>query len=379
MEPRKQSETVQLTSLRFLAALYVICFHTADQIFDRARDLSTEHGRVLDMGFTAVSFFFVLSGYVLTLAYVDRSTPMRTFYVARFTRIYPLFFLTLLIDTPDYFATLAAHAGIGKAITTTGIKLAANIIMIQSWIPHLRAMDGPNWSLSVEAFLYLLFPFLLTRLKRLPLRGLAITGVSVYLTGLIAVVILIRVHLSLSVVRFSPLLHVPSFVTGIICALLFQRIPNPARYRRILLMSTATSFVAIIVLYEHIPMALLNDGLLAPAYASLIFAITSDSKFISATLCRPWLVLCGHASYGMYLLHMPLWHIVGRLGVTRYPGFYPAYVLLVIASGILSLKYIETPIRKRLHHLLSVPQQRRSNRSEKNTRDAQPVLTATLE
>lgn len=375
MEPRHLSDTSQLTSLRFLAAMYVVCFHTADQLFTGARDLSTMHGRLLDMGFTAVSFFFVLSGFVLTIAYRNRLFSIRQFYIARIARIYPLFIFTLLLDTPDYFANLLGHAALPEALSKTSIRLVGNAALIQAWIPRLRGMDGPNWSLSVEAFLYLMFPFVLARLKPSSARFLAFAAVAVYCASILSVSGLLSTGISLSVIRFNPILHVPSFVIGIISALLLMRFPRIANHGRLLIAAAALCLLATIVFYRYIPMPLLNDGLLAPVYATIVVAVTKASSLVDATLCNKWMVLCGDASYGMYLLHIPIWHIAIRCGIARHPELYSVYLLLVVAAGIFSLRFVETPARRHLQSFLSSVNRPASREVAKAIHDSQPAFT----
>ncbi|MDX6231026.1 MAG: hypothetical protein QOI76_4416, partial [Frankiales bacterium] len=89
-----------LTGLRFVAALAVVLSHFSEQrLVDVPRRLVT----FLDGGRTAVSLFFVLSGFVLAYNYAHLSTTdqRRRFYVARFARIYPVVLLALLVAVPS--------------------------------------------------------------------------------------------------------------------------------------------------------------------------------------------------------------------------------------------------------------------------------------
>jgi peptidoglycan/LPS O-acetylase OafA/YrhL len=77
-----------LTSLRFFAALHVVCFHfLAFKIVSGERWL----GQISSIGYVGVSFFFVLSGFILVYTYAGRDIPARDFWRARFARIYPAF------------------------------------------------------------------------------------------------------------------------------------------------------------------------------------------------------------------------------------------------------------------------------------------------
>ena len=77
----KQSKILPLTSLRFFASLYVVLYHTMARVFVHSRDLSTLHGRILDLGYIAVSFFFTLSGYILAVSLFTSSDTQATILV----------------------------------------------------------------------------------------------------------------------------------------------------------------------------------------------------------------------------------------------------------------------------------------------------------
>jgi hypothetical protein len=88
-----------LTSLRFFAAVYVVLFHTETAVLIRhhaAKPWITFAGH----GYLAVSFFFILSGFLLTWTYADRryAGSFKPFLLARFARIYPVYLLALLIQ-----------------------------------------------------------------------------------------------------------------------------------------------------------------------------------------------------------------------------------------------------------------------------------------
>src|SRR6266508_2403518 len=88
-EPRKRLPRVEsLTGLRWWAAFFVFCHHMTNLAPLPIRDF-------LKYGTSGVTFFFVLSGFVLTWS-AQPGTKIRTFYRRRFARIFPLYFLTLV-------------------------------------------------------------------------------------------------------------------------------------------------------------------------------------------------------------------------------------------------------------------------------------------
>ncbi len=97
-----QTERIHaLTSLRFFAALFVVFYHTLWFAIPGLTQTSIA-GRVVSLGYLSVGFFFLLSGYILSIVYLrdDQPVSKRSFYAARFARVYPLFFVTLVAGTP---------------------------------------------------------------------------------------------------------------------------------------------------------------------------------------------------------------------------------------------------------------------------------------
>ena len=111
-----------------------------------------------------VSFFFVLSGFILTYVYPSLSGGhrIRDFYVARIARIWPAHFVTFLL-------LLWLIPSGGWVWNGAWQIVAANLFLVHGWIPtacYYFFFNGPSWSIWTEAFFYLAFPFLIWRLDR---------------------------------------------------------------------------------------------------------------------------------------------------------------------------------------------------------------------
>lgn len=145
-----------LTSLRFFAAAMIVLTH-AHPIFG---SFGIAEAAPLGQG---VSFFFVLSGFILAYNYRDFSKDgsIKRFLVARFARVWPLHLVTCIIwiglifhfDRTFYFG--------GE---TGALRLISNLTLVQSWIPlklWALSFNGVAWSISNEMFFYLLFPMLI--------------------------------------------------------------------------------------------------------------------------------------------------------------------------------------------------------------------------
>jgi peptidoglycan/LPS O-acetylase OafA/YrhL len=167
-----------LTSLRFFAAALIVIGHS-HPLFGSC---GLANAAPLGQG---VSFFFVLSGFILSWNYPSLvGTKERiNFWVARFARIWPLHAVTCLM----WIAIVANFkpSGFGWDITCL-LKLISNLLLVQAWIPlHDWALsyNGVSWSISAEFFFYALFPILVTFIQKSWHKVLFICGA--YVLGLI--------------------------------------------------------------------------------------------------------------------------------------------------------------------------------------------------
>ncbi|MBT2442550.1 acyltransferase [Streptomyces sp. ISL-36] len=164
--PSHASRLPSLTGLRFIAALLVFAFHTTWQ----TRFVGGSGGEALgdvfaNAGFYGVSFFFVLSGFVLTWSARTGDTAPRV-WRRRLAKIYPNHLVTF---------ALAAVVMLIAADPFTTKGTMANLFLLQAWFPDItvpNTMNAVSWSLSVELFFYLSFPFLLRLLNRVPVARL---------------------------------------------------------------------------------------------------------------------------------------------------------------------------------------------------------------
>jgi peptidoglycan/LPS O-acetylase OafA/YrhL len=363
-----------LTSLRFFAALHVLIFHL------NANRIWTFHGlanRLQMTGYVGVSLFFVLSGFILTYVHGGRKMRAGAFFRERVARIYPAYLFSLLLTAPGFFYVCIKLKQIDIPIWTwtkynLGITSALVPTLTQSWVPQAAlAWNPPAWSLSVEAFFYLLFPLLMPWLLRQSERTLWKLMVVCYVVGLLlsSGYCFLRPdglpHVTddtngfvwLNVLKFNPGARFPEFVLGACCGALFLRNRFPRRWATPLTAAGLLLFAVVILLSPHIPYPVLHNGLLAPAFAALIVGLGLRPGWMSWMETRP-LVLLGNASYSLYLLHsfvlnvyfMPMGQLKNRGPVGNAIGY-----VLPILIAILVYRFIEEPARRKLRPKQQAP------------------------
>ena len=157
---QKDKQLNGLTSIRFFLAMWVACFHSCEEF----RNISFIF-QIINKGYVAVEGFFLLSGLILAYNY-DKKFSLVDYFQNRFARIYPLYFLSLLIAFP-LFAYFQSNTQTNYLSTIAEVSLSS-VFMIQSWNSSwLLHLNAPTWSLSVEAFLYFLFPLSILLLRRI--------------------------------------------------------------------------------------------------------------------------------------------------------------------------------------------------------------------
>ncbi len=355
-----------LTSLRFLAAFHVVIFHfQAMQVFLGPPWFQ----KLSSIGYVGVSFFFVLSGFILVYTYAGRPMILKDFWRARFARIYPAYAFSLLVTAPFFFFAVLTMNIPFFAWAKAHLKFVSVLVvsLLQAWVPPAAlSWNAVAWSLSVEAFFYLLFPFLLLFFVHRPPVQLFLIAAASWLTSLalsISYVLLNPDHVSvvnfdvlgafwLNALKFHPLARLPEFLLGMACGFLFLRSRRESKLALPLVVSGMAAFVVVVYFSAVIPYPILHTALLAPAFAAIVYALALRPNW-GAILENRLLVLCGDASYSLYLLHSMIvgMYFHNMTGQLRYqtPLGVLIFVILAVTISALAYRFIEEPARRKLN------------------------------
>ena len=364
-----------LTSLRFFAAAEVIIFH-----FGRMTDVdlvalyfgsapTTFPGNFVHLatsaGHEAVSFFFVLSGFILTYVYAGATESQgfaarkSDFWRARFARIAPTFYLGLLVSLPFLLYSVFVAHSVAPSRLIASLLLAP--AFLQSWWPPVVYLwNFPSWSLSVEFLFYALFPLLasvavLVSCRRFLFLALALVVVTAYARAAIFSIFAGSNSLSDLAIYFPPL-SVPQFILGIALARVFLYGPTLSlrAYKAILLLGLAGT-VAMFGWQSDLPSWLAwtrtETGTVGIPFGAIIFGAAGAAGSFRL-LASPVMVFLGDASYSMYILHIPVslwwkWIATKALGLSLPPLLNAAVmVALVIGIAALNQAYLEPPLRR---------------------------------
>lgn len=337
----------QLTFTRFIAAITIIVYHFGMKIFPFRTEAISFLFKQANLG---VSYFFILSGFVMIIAYGENKSgriDRNKYYLNRLARIYPVYFLAL-IALVIYFIFL--HKEIDP------VSLGMNLLMIQSWFPaYALDLNTPSWSLVVEFFFYALFPLLINRIyPRFRFKGLAISILMFWVLSQVFYNVLLVSRFNPgfpsnfhNLLHYFPLMHLNEFLIGNLggMILLKTRKENVRNYDGIILL-----LLAMLVLLLRFPLTWsFHNGLLAIIFVPFIILLSLNNGPISHLFNKKPLVFLGDISYGIYILQFPVYF--WSQGFLKYIGilndnmlFFVPLVILIAVSGI-SYVYIETPIR----------------------------------
>ena len=357
-----------LTSLRFFAALAIVVHHGADFGLIPAAALQR-----VDLA-QGVTFFFVLSGFVLTYTYGEGPLRVRRFYWARLSRIWPAAVVSILL-VPLLLPRAVFLPSGAHGLPDFGVLLLC-VLLLQALVPVPNvyfAYNAVTWSVSVEAVFYLLFPALLVALR----RHWQLTLALVALLGMALVALAAGLHLAdyspsrlgapgwQGLVYIHPFARLGEFVIGMLAARLFVS-PFGRRWRAGLKRWRWTGWLELAGLLGLVQLSLGLQGLLLPwsipltlllrywvvaaGFAGLILVLASEGGGLSRGLRWGPLVLLGEISYSLYLFHMLVLHAVVNVhpqALAWMPGGlrFPAVLLACLLIAFGCWKWIERPAK----------------------------------
>ena len=355
-----------LTGARALAGLYILALHFGKPLFARAPQWAET---LRSSGYIATSYFIMLSGFVLTIAYgkklADGRLDRRGFLIARLTRLYPCYALALLVMLPLAIVHHwgAATATFGDASVryklVTGLAQAS---MTHVLVPRLvTSWNVPGWCVSIEMWFYVAFPLAVTWMASRRARSLV-----AMLAGLWACAIVISLAYTLAqpdgfrpdhdstapwltIFKFTPYTRWPEFFFGCALGALWVRVPDEARGRRfatLLVGGGALATLAILLAGDRIPYTMLHNGTLLPLYGVIVWGLMLDHGPLHRALSIRPLTALGESSYALYTLQVPIvaWLLLaGDRAPNAVDAPFAALMLAVVIACAIAIHYVVEP------------------------------------
>ena len=338
---KMKKDTNFIYLLRFIAAFLVVINH-----------YSPVRNALVNNGGEAVSFFFLLSGFILVVAYekqiMQNNLASLAFYIKRIARIYPLYLLALLLTLTYHFLVHNGHSHLM-------FKLPFELGMVQTWL-FPGAINYPDWSISCEFFFYLLFPLYVLKLKDMRLQSAVLLAVVLlvatmsfsYLFNSYSIASM-RVDLKEGYLYQHPIVRFPVFFWGNVLGFLYiknLRIPT----RSLILMFLAGCLFIFLWTFKPVTfgLSLKQVGLLL-IYTVLIIVLLQKEAFSLKYLNSKWFVRLGDISYGVYLLQFPIssFVLIYTNNFNTWQNF-AIFSIILIGVSFLVHEYFEKPMRSKI-------------------------------
>jgi len=318
----------------------------------------------LNLG-SAVSLFFMLSGFVLAYAHerLDGWAGVMQFYNKRCFRIWPIH-LAMLAGVILFGSFLK---GSFSWIPPELPELAANVFLVQAWIPvpqYYFSFNAVSWSISAEWFFYIVFPiflFAMASRRRILSSLTAALGLLVLMQCIAAGVPAysgmtsgINQH---GLVYISPLSRLFEFVAGMALYIGLHSTGREVNARVMSWLQISSLLLAVLYVMKSSMLAELCSGGLSVwvrsssgvfVWALLIWSLSYQGTWISRALSHPLPVLLGQLSFALYMVHYPLGrqiavYFLQEMNWTRTPVQVAVYFGIV--SGLTCLLYfmVEKP------------------------------------
>ena len=342
--PQADRRLPSLTGMRWAAAFLVFGMHVRNFGFVGPGPGANVLATMFAAGGTGVSFFFLLSGFVLMWSARPGDSALR-FWRRRLARIYPVHVVTVL-------AALLLAVTIGSELMPTPGVFVSNLLLLHSWWPdyaHYQSLDPVSWSLVCEVLFYFSFPLFGRIAQRLKTRG-AVVFALVSALAVIAVPVLLTLHPVSWPVYFFPLARLGEFTLGIALARLVMLGSWRGPGLDIALGVTLIGYFLVPALpsaYGNTFCTLLGFSLLIPA------AAMADLRGLPSFWRRPGIVTLGEWSFSFYMVHVLVLSAVktlapGMISLDTVTGLLTMAGLFAVSLGLswALYEFVETPGRK---------------------------------
>lgn len=348
-----------LDTLRGVAAIAVAFFwhyrHFNFQLFESnpsAMPLYYIFKWFYHYGWNLVEFFFVLSGFIFMHVYskkiVDNEIDNRSFFILRLSRLYPLHILTLFaVAFLQYYRMLTGN-GFFQSDINDLYHLVLNLFFIQAGLfEDGLSFNGPSWSISCEMLAYILFFYVLKKVKR---------PVPVFLFFIFIGMSIMQKQINLPLFNALTGKMYIGFFIGCLTYLLNNGISSLGRKQKSML------FGGILIFFTVLTLLLVKIGFMRVfghwervmplLIYPLVIIVALNIHYLNWFLSLRPFTYFGDLSYSIYLLHFPVQLIMVTLlpmiglapDYTSWKGL-AAFAALTLFSAVISYHLFEQPIQ----------------------------------
>lgn len=338
--------------MRFIAAVSVLIWHYQHFYYVAAEPVDFERTQqpmygffkiFYEYGFYGVHVFWCISGFIFFWKYKDtisqKHINARDFFILRFSRLYPLHFITLLM-TAAMQAIYSYQSGSYLVYEFNDSKhFLLQLFLASNWgLENGYSYNGPIWSISVEALVYLTF-FLTVRyianslcvnigvlllciaVKFFQIKNSYFDCLIFFYLGGLTVYTIDFLHRG----KYGPYFNTILVVTGL---------------------SVCVGFITYSI-YGH----RLHPSLLIAAYTPILLCLSQKIVNLNSNI-RSLIEMAGNSTYAMYLLHFPLQLLIMTICIyanIKIPAqnlvFFSSYLITSLILASVTYHFFEKPMQ----------------------------------
>ncbi len=332
-----------IDALRGFAILGVVLVHTSHWVAPTSEILN----RIADEGARGVQLFFLASALTLFLSMGARreqeERPLLSFFIRRFFRIAPLFYLAIIVFS--VWNGMTAHYWSPNGVEWWYIPLTA--LFLHGWHPEtVNAIVPGGWSIAVEMTFYVMVPYLFLKLKNIKLT-LAALFFSLLLSKLLSIIVVYlfssqyaggHQYVLNGFTLYWFFSQLPIFLLGILLYHIIKKYPQNDNRTALFLL-----FVSLFLFFAFLSSSTFKN--LLPRHflygiAFLIFALSLH--YSPQKLLVNWVtILIGKLSFSIYLVHFGVLLVMQELFSNGFilngdAGFLFAFLLVLAVSICIS-------------------------------------------
>lgn len=384
----------QLDGIRFFAFFLVFIHHTKTaSLFYPTDSLPSRVLKFLhDFGWVGVDLFLVLSGFLITtLLLLEHENfgriSLRDFYIRRTLRIWPLYYLILIVGfvilplIPIFAESFgsAPHTNLINKYLVPYLTFFGNFAVGNYGFPRVWTL-AHLWTIGLEEQFYIVWPALLILLLKLKRQSLVIVTLGLFLATSIA----LRWHyydlIRHPFIWASTHTRLDPLVLGVFLAIIRRKYPNPSggiiAFGKFVLGVTLVACIGLVTNVIHQSIHVVWQYTATAIGFTLIIdsSLAKTGNPLQSFLSQAWLVWLGKLTYGLYMYHLLciqvvrllsvkyIWYIGPILGITSDSTMWIASFLvsltLTVAVSAFSYTLIESyflRLKGRFAHIVSRP------------------------
>jgi len=339
-----------IDTIRGMAILMVIITHTAQQgVVKLPHILSV----FFSFGARGVQLFFIASAFTLFRSYEKRNkmekSLLKNFFIRRFFRIAPIYYLGIIYYIFRIMYNLPYWMGSQSHITKSNI--ISNFFYCHGFSPYwINSFVPGGWSITVEMFFYILFPFLFKRIKNIN-SAFIFFNVSLLIKLILQEIFQYANFISDAYLWREFLFYyfpsqLPIFVLGIILYFLIENLDN------VKLVKTKN----IVCLFVLLPIQIgskfdfLYVNHLIFGIIFVVFALVLSKEKLSF-LSKSFIRYIGKISFSIYIIHFI---VIAWLAKFHLIDFYDNYLINFMLRFILIL-FFSTLISTLTYSVIEIP------------------------